>query len=169
MTNVPIYLVVGSPAECINYYMVEYKLTSEGGFTRDADAYDSPIELTQLQDNATYNVRITPFCCNGQYGTPLEIIIDTTPSDVPTTFTATPGDGEVILTWDIMPGAINYVIDRALDAGFTTGLIEIFNGNADIVSDTAVTNGTTYYYRIRGQYPSAPDSAYAYDNATPNP
>lgn len=167
MTNVPIYLVVGSPAECIDYYQVEYKLTTAAGYTLGENQTDIPITLYQLEDNADYDVKITPFCCNGQYGTPLIFVVSTTASDVPTTFTATPGDGEITLTWDNMPDADNYVIDRALDASFGTGLVEVYNGAHGVVVDSGLANGTQYFYRIKSQASGDPDSGYAYDDATP--
>ena len=162
--------MVGSPAECIDYYQVEYKLTSAAGYTLGENQTDIPITLYQLEDNADYDVKITPFCCNGQYGTPLVFVVSTTALDIPTNFAATAGDMQVVLSWDNMPDATNYIIDRALDAAFTSSVTEIYSGgHVASVPDTGLDNGTPYYYRIKSQASGYPNSGYAYDNATPAP
>lgn len=168
MTNVPIYLVVGSPAECVSFYMVEYKLSSDAGYTSGGNQTTLPLMLYNLLEDAIYNVRVTPMCCNQQYGDPLIFNVSTTGLDTPTGFIANPGDMVNVLEWDDMADATNYIIERALDAGFTSGLTEVYNGiHVAAVNDDGLTNGVQYFYRIKSQASGYPDSAYAYDDGTP--
>ena len=169
MVNVSIE-IADHDTECTSYYQVEYKLPSDPNYTPGANQFDSPIVITNLQSDTVYEFKITRFCCNGQYSTPLTFTRSTSPLDTPTGFTATPGDTQITLTWDDMADATNYIIDRADDSGFTTGLTEVYNG-AHVAShnDTGLTNGQQYYYRIKSQASGYADSDYAYDDATPTP
>ena len=70
---------------------------------------------------------------------------------IPPTLSLTPGDTEMVINWGAIPNATNYVIQRATDSGFTTGLTEVYNGALLTDTDTGLTNGTTYYYRGKAQ------------------
>ncbi len=55
-------------------------------------------------------------------------------------------------------GADSYVVERATDSGFTTGLTTIYTGSLDEYQDTGLSTGTTYYYRVTATV-SGTDSA----------
>ena len=71
-----------------------------------------------------------------------------TPGNLQATAAST---SEIDLTWtDNSNNETNFKIDRASDAGFTQGLTTITAAaNATRYSDSTVTAGTTYYYRVR--------------------
>ena len=59
-------------------------------------------------------------------------------------------DTATTLTWAAVAGAAGYVLERATNAGFTSGLTSIYTGSLLTFSDTGLTPGTTYYYRVHG-------------------
>jgi hypothetical protein len=65
----------------------------------------------------------------------------------PTGLTATPGNGRVDLSWNPVAGAQSYLLQRATSAdGPYTSVGTGISGTA--FSDTGVTNGVTYYYKV---------------------
>ena len=73
----------------------------------------------------------------------------------PSALTATPGTGVVTLAWvnnATNPAATDFVVQRATDAAFTANVTSFtVSGPATAYTDTAVTSGTTYYYRVRAE------------------
>ena len=83
-------------------------------------------------------------------------------------FTATPGNAQVALSWAAVTNRDHYQIDRATNSGFTTGVVTgVYTGTGTTYTDTGLTNGTTYYYRIKaigiGRYSDS--ASYATANA----
>jgi plastocyanin len=72
---------------------------------------------------------------------------DTTPPPTPTGFVATAADGTVTLDWNdsTAPDLANYVVERRVGAGAWSA---IASPAASVYTDVAVTNGTTYSYRV---------------------
>jgi Glycoside hydrolase family 44/PA14 domain/Fibronectin type III domain len=64
----------------------------------------------------------------------------------PTGLTASPGDGQVTLTWNAVAGASSYNVYRGTSSGAETLLQSGLP--APSFTDTGVTNGTTYYYQV---------------------
>lgn len=64
----------------------------------------------------------------------------------PTGLTATAGNGQIVLTWNASSGATTYNLLRSTASGaevsYKTGL------TATTYTDTGLTNGTTYYYKV---------------------
>lgn len=85
----------------------------------------------------------------------------------PGSFTATPAsDSQINLSWTASPNATGYTIDRATNAGFTTGLsLGIYSSNGTSFNNTGLTASSTYYYRIKATAPGYSDSPYATANA----
>jgi hypothetical protein len=69
-----------------------------------------------------------------------------TVSPVPANLVATAGNGQVGLSWSASTGATSYSVGRATTSGgpYTT----IASPTTTSYTDTAVTNGTTYYYVV---------------------
>jgi len=71
------------------------------------------------------------------------------PPPAPTGVMAVGGNGQVVVTWDIVPGATTYNLWRSTVSG---GLYTLVAGNLGGVNlgcaDDSVTNGTTYYYVV---------------------
>ena len=66
----------------------------------------------------------------------------------PTSVVATPGDAQVSLSWDALPGATSYNIYWSTAPGVTTSNGNIVAGVTNPYIQTALLNGTTYYYII---------------------
>ena len=70
------------------------------------------------------------------------------PTD-PATVTATPGDSQVALSWNPVPGAAKYAIFRTEGvAGCDFGKARIGVTGGTSFTDTTVANGRTYYYNV---------------------
>ncbi len=75
----------------------------------------------------------------------------------PTALTATGAAGptRVVLAWTknwTLPTSTNTLLQRATNSAFTVGLSQIpLSADATSYVDTAVTAGTTYYYRVRAE------------------
>ncbi|HKA08238.1 MAG TPA: PA14 domain-containing protein, partial [Gemmataceae bacterium] len=66
----------------------------------------------------------------------------------PTGLKATPDDGQVTLSWDAVTGATSYNVYRGTASGAETMLQSGVTATSFV--DTAVTNGTTYFYQVAG-------------------
>ena len=64
----------------------------------------------------------------------------------PTGATATPGNAQVTIGWNAVPGATSYNIYWSTAAGVTTANGTKITGAANPYIQTALVNGTTYYY-----------------------
>ena len=78
----------------------------------------------------TFNVTVTP-----------------PPADVPACVVAIAWDGQVDLRWNAVSGATGYNVKRSTSNGGPYSPIPT-NAPAPYYADTAVTNGTTYYYVV---------------------
>jgi regulation of enolase protein 1 (concanavalin A-like superfamily) len=71
-----------------------------------------------------------------------------TPQVAPASLTATPTNAQVTLVWSAgVPGATNYNVRRALVSGGPYAVVTAGLGTTNY-ADTALTNGTTYYYVV---------------------
>jgi hypothetical protein len=68
------------------------------------------------------------------------------PPPPPASVTVTPGDSQVALTWPGVTGATGYIVERATSS--SGPYVEITSPSVPSYTDTAVTNGTTYYYEV---------------------
>jgi fibronectin type 3 domain-containing protein len=71
--------------------------------------------------------------------------------------TATPGDGQALLSWTAGAGATSFEVNRSLVSGgpYTT----IGTPSANSFTDTGLTNGTPYYYVVYSVNPVATSAA----------
>ena len=86
----------------------------------------------------------------------------------PGSFTATPASSSQInLSWNTVPNATTYIVDRATNSGFTTGVTTgIYSGSGTSYNDTGRSASTQYFYRIRATAAGYVDSNYSTANAT---
>lgn len=97
--------------------------------------------------------------------------LDVTPPGVPTGLSAFGTDGLVILSWNenLDADLDGYRVYRSLTPG--SGYVEISGGLLPTAGfdDTAVTNGTTYYYVVTAEDESGNESAFSAEaSATPD-
>jgi hypothetical protein len=71
------------------------------------------------------------------------------PPLVPTDLTPVPGDGQVALNWIASAGATQYHLKRSTTSG--GGFATIASTGGDTYLDTAVVNGTVYYYTVSAE------------------
>jgi hypothetical protein len=65
----------------------------------------------------------------------------------PNGLTATAGTGQIVLSWNAVPGASNYNIMRATAAGGPYSVIK-YNNTAASYTNTGLTPGTTCHYKV---------------------
>jgi len=76
------------------------------------------------------------------------------------------GPTAINLTWTAIEGAVNYYVERATDAAFSTNLIPLYSGTGLSFADSGLTASTTYYYRVQGLDIGNNDSSFANAMAT---
>jgi len=78
-------------------------------------------------------------------------------------------DTQINLSWDAVPGATNYILQRGLLANHSDAA-QIYSGPLLVFNNTGLVAETHYYYRVKAQKsgtnPSYADSAYANDDDT---
>jgi fibronectin type 3 domain-containing protein len=84
----------------------------------------------------------------------------------PASLTASPGNGEVTLTWPSSTGASGYNVLR----GTTTGgpYTQIGTSTSVVYTDSTVTNGTAYYYVVQATNAGGTSADSVEASATPN-
>lgn len=86
----------------------------------------------------------------------------------PGTFVTPVGNTQTVTNWADVPNATNYVLERSLSNSFTSPVV-VYSGSVSGYTNTGLTNGTTYYYRVKAQAPGYLDSDYAFSSVTPAP
>lgn len=85
---------------------------------------------------------------------------------IPQNYIIQQGNGEVLLTWDIVAGATSYSIQRSLDGVTYTTLA---NPTLNQYLDTAVTIGTQYFYQVATTNGSGTSPYTAPQSSVPTP
>jgi fibronectin type 3 domain-containing protein len=88
------------------------------------------------------------------------------PPSAPTNLTATAGNAQITLTWPAVTGATGYNIKRSTTTGGPYTAVAS-NVTGSPYTDTAVTNGTTYYYVITAVNATGESANSAQVSATP--
>ncbi|MCU6795139.1 cohesin domain-containing protein [Paenibacillus sp. WQ 127069] len=108
--------------------------------------------INGLAADTNYTFRITALNSFGEsIGKTLSFktdpLPDTTPPNAPNGLSAVPADGNVILNWTISTEVTSYNVKRSTTAGgpYTTIASSVAGSS---YNDSAVTNGTTYYYVV---------------------
>ena len=88
-----------------------------------------------------------------------------TPPPAPTGLTATAGNQKVVLTWNASTGATSYNVKRGTTTGgpYTT----VSSPATTSYTDSAVTNGTTYYYVVSAVNSAGTSANSSQASATP--
>jgi fibronectin type 3 domain-containing protein len=89
----------------------------------------------------------------------------TVPS-TPTGLVATPGNGSVALTWTAGAGATSYSIYRGTTSG-GEGTTPVGTATSNSFTDTGLTNGTTYYYKVSATNSAGTSAQSSEVSATP--
>jgi fibronectin type 3 domain-containing protein len=128
-----------------------YRATTSGGET----LYQSGVSGTTFTDSTvtngtTYYYEVTAVNAGGESAMSNEAFA--TPQvpapPTPTGLSATGGNAQVSLQWSASTGATSYNIYRSTSSGGET--LYQSGVNSTSYTDTGVTNGTTYYYKVTG-------------------
>lgn len=156
--------------QCSLYYLVEWKLTTEAGYSSQQSFLtdtENNIIISDVEDASEYNVRITRYCCNGGISAPLVLLIDTTATSTqlaaPANFTLNPDSppiaGQLFADWDAAASATEYIVDISDTSDFTV-ILQSYTVNAPTTSTsiTDLTSGNTYYGRVKARASGFADS-----------
>jgi serine protease AprX len=153
-----------------------YRGTSSGGETYLATvaAPGTSYGDTAVSNGTTYYYQVSAVNANGEGPRSNEASAtprDSVPPASPTGLTATAGNARVTLGWN--PNAetdlASYRVYRGTTSGGETYLATVPPSQTSYV-DTAVANGTTYYYLVRAMDTSGNESGPSNEvSATPNP
>ena len=156
-----------NPADGAPVTQLMVRRATDPGFTTGLTTFTLGATATTYTDTAVvqgvtyyYQVQAQNEVSNSAWSNTASIVFTTVPA-APSGLTATvigPVSGPptaVTLTWtDTTGGApdTQLVVRRATDPGFTTGLTTFTLGaTATTYTDTAVVQGTTYYYQVQAQ------------------
>ncbi len=122
-----------------------------------------------LVNGTSYSYRVAGYNRGGNG--PFSIDASATPMAPPLGLVATAGDHQVSLTWQPSAGALTYTVLRSLSSIETSFAPIATDVAATSFVDTGLTNGTTYYYRVRAHAPGGTSglSAKAYAKPVPPP
>ena len=110
---------------------------------------------TGLVNGTEYFYQVTAIDTTGNESTPSSPVSvtpkDTTPPSIPTALSTSPSDSTVILSWNSNgePDLLGYDVLRRDSSGQISAKINAAIIKANSFTDTGVTNGTRYLYRIR--------------------
>ncbi len=131
-------------------YNVSRSTTSGGPYTQLAATTSAAYTDTSVVNGTAYFYVVAAVSSAGESADSAQASVTpdptiTTPA-VPTGLSATPGNAQVSLTWSASSGATGYHVKRASTSG---GPYTQVGAPASVAyTDTAVTNGTTYYYVV---------------------
>jgi hypothetical protein len=69
---------------------------------------------------------------------------------------ATPGAGQVALSWNVVAGATSYNIYRTAESGYEPAAASVTGITGTSYTDTGLNDGTTYYYQVVAVNSSGP-------------
>ena len=133
-------------------YTVKRATSAGGPYTNIANVSATSYTDTSVTNGTTYYYVVSASNSAGgsanssqASATPSGIQVPQVPA-VPTGLTATAGNGQVALSWNASSGASGYTVKRSTTAGGP--YTNVANVSGSSYTDSAVTNGTTYYYVV---------------------
>jgi len=146
-------------------YVIEVATASGGPYTLLTSITAQTYVDTGLANGTTYYYTVQATDSGGA-STLSNVASAVTPPSPPSSVTATPGNTQVGLTWSSVSGATGYTIYRSLVTGgpYTT----VGTAPGPSYTDSALTNGTTYYYVVSSDNASGAGSYSSEVHATPN-
>ena len=127
-----------------------FRATTAGGQTTTAltTVATTTHDDTGLTNGTPYFYKIAAINSGG--AGPLSLEATGTPKslpEIPSNLTATPGNAQVTLAWNTVPGATSYKVFRALTSGGQTSTA-LTTVTTNSFLDTGLTNGTPYFYKV---------------------
>jgi hypothetical protein len=129
----------------------------------------SPYTASALTNGTTYYYIVTAVNNTGESAASSQV--SATPqipiSGAPTGVSATAGAGQVTISWNSVTGAMSYNIYYSATPGVTTSNGTKITNVTSPYTASALTNGTTYYFRITAVNSSGESAASSQVSATP--
>jgi fibronectin type 3 domain-containing protein len=148
-------------------YIVNRSTTSGGNYTAISGNLTTGNYTDTTAVNGTKYFYVVT-ASNGEDTSPNSTEVNATPIAAPTGLTATPGNGNVTLTWTASTGASNYTVQRSTTNG--SGYTTITTGvTATTYKDTTAVNGTTYFYVVIAANANGSSGNSAQTSTTPLP
>lgn len=154
-----------------------FTVVDSSGFTQSHGFYSGEtnpsfsLDTSILADgDATINFQATDAMGNPSNIASVSIYVDNSAPAAPANFTATPGNGNVVLNWDNVADATSYQVRyRAVTAGNNADYTYItLAGSINSADIKGLTNGTTYEFGVQALDRSGNASVYSVNNATPS-
>jgi RHS repeat-associated protein len=148
-TSYNLYRATASGQEGSGPYETNFGSDYGGGFS----GFDG-----NVTNGTTYFYQVT--AVNGSTEGAKSAEVKVTPGSsllVPPFLSDVPGNGSVVLNWTPVPGATNFDVYRSLLNGNFTSLVVV--GNVSTYTDSAASNGPTYYYMVGPINSSSGESA----------
>ena len=131
-------------------YHVKRATASGGPYTQVAAPTAATVTDTALTNGTTYYYVVSALDAAGESANSAQVsAVPAGTASVPaapTGLTATAGNAQATLTWSASSGATSYHVKRATASGGPYA--QVAAPTAATVTDTALTNGTTYYYVV---------------------
>ena len=139
-----------NPSSNATTYNVKRSTTHGGPYTPIASPTITSSTDASLTDGTTYYYVVCAVNATGQSENSSEVSATptgaTTGPPTPTGVSATTGNQRVVLNWNASPGATTYRVKRGTETGGPYTQVATPTGTTD--NDTALANGTTYYYVV---------------------
>src|SRR6202789_1669256 len=147
-------------------YTVKRSTTTGGPYTAIASQPTTSFTDTPLTNGTKYSYVVS--ASNSASASPNSAEVSATPTlappAVPTGLAATAGNAQVTLTWNAATGATSYHLKRSTTSGAET---QIAAPASNSFTDTAVTNGTKYFYEVSAVNSTGESANSNEINATP--
>ncbi len=129
-------------------YDVKYG-TSSGSYSTTLTNQSSPITVSGLSANQTYYFIVTANNGSGSLNSSESSVTTLALPSSPTSLAATNSSGTIDLTWNSVagPGTISYSVYRSTTSG-TYGAALATGLSSASYTDSTVSNGTVYYYKV---------------------
>ncbi|MGN1120189.1 MAG: leucine-rich repeat domain-containing protein [Oscillospiraceae bacterium] len=144
----------------------KYRVQRLNGSTWATIAYPTTTTYTDttVTNGTSYSYRVLSYVDGAWSG--VSAVVSATPKSaatVPQNVKAAAGDGSVTVTWSAVSGATKYRVQRLNGSTWVT----VAYPTTTAYTDTAVTNGTTYSYRVLSYVDGAWSGVSAVVSATP--
>lgn len=122
-----------------------------GGSTVASSATGTTSSQTGLKPGTTYYFRLQSVGSTGTGDWTNAVSAATDPIPVPnvTAVAQNSGRSALVVTMSSSTGATTYTVQRALDSGFSSGVVVLGTSGTTSYTDTGASIGTTYYYRAK--------------------
>jgi hypothetical protein len=130
-------------------YNVKRAIKSGGPYTQLASATSATYTDSSVTNGTKYYYVVSSINTAGESANSREVSATPAPTAAPaapTNVVATAGNAQVALTWTASTGATSYHVKRATTSGGPYA--QIAAPTSASYTDTAVTNGTTYFYVV---------------------